>query len=273
MIHTNWIYIHHIEEDMVKIGLIGGSGIYDPVRFETIRTVFPDTEFGKPSDEILIGKLNGVEVAFLPRHGRNHQYPPSNVPYRANIKAMKDLGVEMIISPCAVGSLQKKYEPGDLVIVDQFIDFTKKREYTFFDDRTVHISIPDPFCPEAAGIFSDAATELGIKHHRKGTYICIEGPRFSTRAESNMFRKFGDIIGMTLVPECQLAREMGMCYCSLATITDYDMWKDEPVDIQMVLSTMKECLGKIMRLLEKGLPAIRDKKECGCKDAPNDAGA
>ena len=257
---------------MVKIGIIGGSGIYDPRTFEEIKTVFPDTEYGKPSDEILIGRINGVEIAFLPRHGKNHQYPPSEVPYRANIKAMKDLGVEIIISPCAVGSLQEKYKPGDLVIVDQFIDFTKKREYTFFDKRTVHLSIPDPFCPDARRIFSDTAQELGIRYHKDGTYICIEGPRFSTKAESHMFRTFGDIIGMTLVPECQLAREMGMCYCSLATITDYDMWKDEPVDIQMVMKTMKECLDRIMKLLEKGLPKISDRK-CGCETAAKDAGA
>ena len=257
---------------MVKIGIIGGSGIYDPRTFETIKTVFPDTKYGKPSDEILIGKINGVEVAFLPRHGKNHQYPPSEVPYRANIQAMKDLGVELIISPCAVGSLQEKYKPGDLVIVDQFIDFTKKRDYTFFDDRTVHISIPDPFCADTRKIFSQTAKEMGIDFHNEGTYICIEGPRFSTKAESHIFRTFGDIIGMTLVPECQLAREMGMCYCSLATITDYDMWKDEPVDIQMVLKTMKECLDKVMKLLEKGLPKIKGRK-CGCEMAAKDAGA
>lgn len=258
---------------MVKIGIIGGSGIYNPDTFEKIKTVFPDTEYGKPSDEILIGKINGVEIAFLPRHGKNHQHPPTSVPYRANIQAMKDLGVEIIISPCAVGSLQEKYKPGDLVIVDQFIDYTKKRDYTFFDKRTVHISIPDPFCGDVGKIFADTAKTLGIKYHKAGTYVCIEGPRFSTRAESKMFRQFGDIIGMTLVPECQLARELGMCYCSLATITDYDMWNEEPVDIQMVLNTMKECQAHIMRLLEKGLPEVAKKKPCGCANAAKDAGA
>jgi len=258
---------------MVKIGIIGGSGIYDPKRFELIRKVFPKTKYGKPSDEILIGKIGGVEVAFIPRHGSKHQYPPSSVPYRANIQALKDLGVEAIISPCAVGSLKEEYKPGDLVIVDQFIDFTKKRDYTFFDDRTVHISIPDPFCSSLADIFSKAAKEMKIRYHKKGTYMCIEGPRFSTKAESNMFRSFADVIGMTVVPECQLAREMGMCYCGLATVTDYDVWKDEPVDIQMILKTMSECLSKIMKLLEIGLPRIPDKKKCGCADAIKDAGA
>jgi 5'-methylthioadenosine phosphorylase len=258
---------------MVRIGIIGGSGIYDPNTFETIGKVYPDTRYGKPSDEITIGKIAGTDIAFIPRHGKDHRHPPSSVPYRANIQAMKDLGVEMIISPCAVGSLKEEYKPGDLVFVDQFIDMTKKRDYTFFDDRTVHISIAEPFCKDLVHAFSDAAEELGIKYHHKGTYICIEGPRFSTKAESNMYRNFADIIGMTLVPECQLARELGMCYCSLATVTDYDVWKDHPVDIQMVLKTMSESLSKITKLLETGLPLIPDERKCGCGNAPKDAGA
>lgn len=256
---------------MVKIGIIGGSGIYDPEKFEHIETVFPDTEFGKPSDEILIGKLNGVEVAFLPRHGKSHQHPPHKVPYKANIKAMKDLGVEMIISPCAVGSLKSKYKPGDIVIADQFIDFTKGRDYTFFDERTVHIAIPEPFCEDLRNIFSDVAHEMGLRYHEHGTYVCIEGPRFSTRAESHFFREYADIIGMTLVPECQLAREMGMCYCSLATVTDFDAWKKETVDINMVLAKMKESLNNIMRMLEEGLPRIAT-RTCGCEKPAKDAG-
>jgi 5'-methylthioadenosine phosphorylase len=257
---------------MVRIGIIGGSGIYDPSKFETIRKIYPETNYGRPSDDIIIGKIAGVEVAVLPRHGKEHQFPPHSVPYRANIQAMKDLGVEMIISPCAVGSLKEEYRPGDLVIVDQFIDFTKNRDYTFFDERTVHISIADPFCSDLAQVFSKTAETMNIRYHKKGTYICIEGPRFSTKAESNMFRNFADIIGMTAVPECQLAREMGMCYCSLATVTDYDVWKDEPVDIQMVLKTMRECLSKITKLLELGLPKIPEKRKCGCSDAAKDAG-
>jgi 5'-methylthioadenosine phosphorylase len=256
---------------MVRIGIIGGSGIYDPDTFDTIREVYPDTKYGKPSDDIVIGKIAGTEIAFIPRHGKDHQFPPSSVPYRANVQALKDLGVEMIISPCAVGSLKEEYRPGDLVIVDQFIDFTKKRDYTFFDHKTVHISIADPFCKDLAHVFSNAAEEMNMRYHDKGTYICIEGPRFSTKAESNMFRNFADIIGMTLVPECQLARELGMCYCSLATVTDYDVWKDEPVDIQMVLRTMSESISKIMRLLEISLPRIPKTMKCGCPDAAKDA--
>ena len=248
---------------MPRIAIIGGTGVYNPERFELIKKVFPDTPYGKPSDEILIGKINGVEVAFLPRHGNKHQHPPSSVPYRANIYALKELGVEMIVSPCAVGSLREDYRPGDLIIVDQFVDFTKKRDYTFFMDKTVHIAIPDPFCPQMNAVFDKAAKEMKIPYHMGGTYVCIEGPRFSTRAESRMFKEFADIIGMTAVPECQLAREMGMCYCSLATITDYDAWKEETVDIEMVKKTMASCLDKVLRLLEAGLPKI---KKDGCHE-------
>lgn len=258
---------------MPRIAIIGGTGVYNPERFELIEKVFPDTPYGKPSDEILVGRINGVETAFLPRHGNRHQHPPSSVPYRANIAALKGLGVEMIVSPCAVGSLREDYRPGDLIIVDQFIDHTKGRGYTFFNDRTVHIAMPDPFCSQMNEVFERAAKELKIPYHMGGTYVCIEGPRFSTRAESKMFRQYADIIGMTLVPECQLAREMGICYCSLATITDYDAWKEETVDIDMVLRTMSECLSKICAILEKGLPGISKIGNCGCKDAAVSAGA
>ena len=258
---------------MPRIAIIGGTGVYNPERFELIEKVFPDTPYGKPSDEILIGRINGVEVAFLPRHGNKHQHPPSSVQYRANIAALKGLGVEMIVSPCAVGSLREDYRPGDLIIVDQFIDFTKNRDYTFFNDRTVHTAIPDPFCPQMNAVFDKAAKEMGIPYHMGGTYICIEGPRFSTRAESRMFKQFADIIGMTAVPECQLAREMGMCYCSLATITDYDAWKEETVDIDMVVKTMAECLDKICAILEKGLPELAKLPGCNCIDAAIGSGA
>ena len=258
---------------MPRIAIIGGSGVYNPDRFELIKKVFPDTPYGKPSDEILIGKINGVEVAFLPRHGNKHQHPPSSVPYRANIYALKQLGVEMIVSPCAVGSLREDYKPGDLIIVDQFVDFTKKRDYSYFMDRTVHIAIPDPFCPQMNAVFEKAAKEMKISYHMGGTYVCIEGPRFSTRAESRMFRQFADIIGMTAVPECQLAREMGMCYCSLATITDYDAWKEETVDFPMILKTMAECLDKICTILEIALPELAKLPKCDCIEAAIGAGA
>jgi len=257
---------------MPKIAIIGGTGVYNPDSFETIKTVFPDTPYGKPSDEIMIGKIAGIEVAFLFRHGRSHQHPPSSVPYRANMWALKELGCEYVISACAVGSLKIEYAPGDLVIPTQFIDFTKKRDYTFFDKKTVHISMPDPFCDYLNKIFIDTAEKMGTSRHLGGTYVCIEGPRFSTRAESNMFRQFGDIIGMTAVPECQLARELGMCYCSLATVTDYDVWHEEDVSIEIVVKTMNECLAKVLRLLELGLPKI-GKSDCKCIEAAKGCGA
>lgn len=258
---------------MPKIAIIGGTGIYNPDSFELIREEFPDTPYGKPSDPIMIGKINGVEIAFLFRHGKNHQYPPTAVPYLANMYALKQLGCQYVISACAVGSLTEDYKPGDLVIADQFTDFTKSRTYTYFNDKTVHISMPDPFCPYLNDIFAKTAKEMRIPFHRGGNYVCIEGPRFSTRAESRMFRMIGgDIIGMTVVPECQLARELGMCYCSLATVTDYDCWFDEDVTIDIVIKTMNECLDKVLRLLELGLPKIGE-TDCHCIEAAKGCGA
>jgi len=236
--------------------------------------VYPDTPYGKPSSPILIGKINGVEVAFLHRHGTKIKYPPSFVPYKANIYALKQLGVEMIVSPCAVGSLKEDIRPGDMVIVDQFIDWTKGREYTFFDKDVVHIAIPDPMCPGMAKVMDGCAKELGIPYHNGGTYICIEGNRFSTRAESKFFTTFADVIGMTAVPECQLAREMGMCYCSIATITDYDSWKqDDTVTYQMVVETMKRCLQNVTNILELTLPELDKLPKCKCKQNAIDCGA
>lgn len=218
--------------------------------------------------------MEGVEVAFLSRHGSGHVLPPHKVNYRANIWAMKQLGVERIISPCAVGSLKENYRPGDLVIVDQFIDHTKRRDYTFFDGaRTVHISLADPFCPEMTSLFATEAERLDIPHHVGGTYVCIEGPRFSTRAESSMFRQYADVIGMTLVPECQLARELDMCYVSLATITDYDVWAPEPVDIATVLRVMNENVEKVRNLISATLPLIPEERQvCPCPFTLQEAG-
>jgi 5'-methylthioadenosine phosphorylase len=258
-----------------RIGIIGGTGVYDPEMFELKETVRPFTPYGPPSDDIQIGTIQGVDVAFLPRHGRGHVHPPHKVNYRANIWALKELGVDRIISPCAVGSLQEEFEPGQIVIVDQFVDMTKNRAYTFYDGpKTVHISLADPFCPELASIFAKEAKRAKVPVHNGGTYVCIEGPRFSTRAESQMYRAFADIIGMTLVPECQLAREMEMCYCSLAMITDYDVWADHPVDTASILRTMAENVDKIRTLIEAALPKIPAvRKKCPCPDSLKAAGA
>ena len=258
---------------MPSIALIGGSGVV-PENFEVEKEVFPDTPYGKPSDPISIGKIGNVEVAFLYRHGKNHQYPPTSVPYKANMYALKQLGVRCAVSVCTVGSLQEECKPGDLVIADQVIDFTRRRDLTYFLNDTVHISMADPCCASAGKIFSEAAEKIGICHHDGGTYICIEGPRFSTRAESAMFRAIGGtVVGMTMIPEVNLARELGMCYVSLATVTDYDCWKDEDVTLDIILATMARCNANIQKLLTVGLPAIEAVENCGCIEAAKGCGA
>lgn len=268
-------FIMVIKMNEAKIAIIGGTGVYEENLFEITKSLKMGTPYGAPSDEILIGDLSGIRVAFLSRHGKGHIYPPHKVNYRANIWALKELGVERVISPCAVGSLREDYRPGEIVIVDQFIDFTKKREYTFYDGgKTIHISSADPFCQELRQIFTAEAHEQGISFKSSGTYVCIEGPRFSTRAESRMFRNFADIIGMTLVPECQLAREMEMCYVSLAMITDYDVWADRPVDTRTVLKTMEENIDKIRKLITGALPKIPEQRtKCTCSHVLEEAGA
>lgn len=258
-----------------KIGIIGGTGVYDPEMFELKEKVKLSTPYGAPSDDIQIGEMNGVDIAFLSRHGSGHIYPPHKVNNRANLWALKECGVERIVSPCAVGSLQEEFKPGQIVIVDQFIDFTKKRDYTFFDGaKTVHISTADPICSELRDIFIAEAKRNKIPFHKSGTYVCIEGPRFSTRAESQMFRAFADIIGMTLVPECQLARELEMCYVSLAMITDYDVWAERPVDVDMILKTMAENMDRIKTLITSAVPKIPvQRKKCECPETLKSAGA
>jgi 5'-methylthioadenosine phosphorylase len=181
---------------------------------------------------------------------------------------LKELGVERIISPCAVGSLQEKYKPGDIVLVDQYIDFTKTRDYTFYDGgKTIHISTAEPFCEELRDIFYREAKALRLSVHEKGTYVCIEGPRFSTKAESSMFRNFADVIGMTLVPEAQLARELAICYVSVAMVTDYDVWKEHPVNIGEIVKVISSNIDNVKSLLEKVVPRISAQRRCACKDA------
>ncbi len=255
-----------------KIGLIGGSGIRELEMFEDIEEVNVHTPFGSPSASVQIGKFKELSVAFIPRHGKGHVLPPHKVNYRANIWALKELGVERIISACAVGSLKEELKPGHIVIPDQFIDFTKKRDYTFYDGgRTVHVSTADPFCPELSSIFSEETKKLAIPHHDGGTYITVEGPRFSTRAESRMFRNFADIIGMTLNPEVQLAREKEMCYVCLAMITDYDVWAEKPVDVEEIIRTFAKNVHQVKDILKAALPRLKDDRECGCGEALRNA--
>ncbi len=252
--------------ERVKIGIIGGSGLYDPGIFQDAREVKVYTPYGLPSDSIIVGTVGGRRVAFLARHGRMHRVPPHAINYRANIWALKELGVERVVSVSAVGSLREDYRPGDFVCPDQFIDMTKGRPYTFYDGPMVaHVSMADPFCPELRDLCVRMARGAGIRVHDRGTYVCIEGPRFSTRAESRLWRSWGaDIIGMTLVPEVNLARELRMCYVTVAMVTDYDVWAERPVTAHEVERVMKENIERARELLRRLIPAIPEERKCGC---------
>ena len=253
------------------IGIIGGTGIYDPGLFSEKREIKVHTPFGETSDSITIGEYSGSRVAFIPRHGKGHRIPPHRINNRANVWALKHLGVKRIIAPSAVGSLQEAYKPGHIAIPDQFIDFTKKREYTFYDGGQVcHISMADPFCPELRHIATNTLNKAKFQSHNKATYVCIEGPRFSTRAESKFFRDVikAEIIGMTLVPEVVLAREAEICYLSIATITDYDVWTDHPVTSAEIIETLANNVEKTKKMIADLLPAIPEERtKCFCRKA------
>ncbi len=254
-----------------EIGIIGGTGVYDSGLFSDKREIKVHTPYGEPSDLVTIGEYSGVNVAFIPRHGRGHRIPPHMINSRANIWALKQLGVKRIIAPSAVGSLQEGYRPGDIAIPDQFVDLTKKREYTFYDGGQVcHVSVADPFCPELQGICTGKVKALGFPSHDNATYVCIEGPRFSTRAESRFFKESikADIIGMTLVPEVNLAREAEICYLSIATVTDYDVWADHPVTSAEIIETLAKNVEKTKKLIADIVPAIpAARSKCGCGHA------
>lgn len=257
-------------EVRAEIGIIGGSGLYDPGIFEEVQELKVHTPYGVPSDNVIVGTVRGVKVAFLPRHGRGHRYPPHKINYRANIWALYSLGVRRIISVSAVGSLREDYRPGDFVLPDQFVDMTKKRDYTFYDGPQVcHIQIGlEPFCPELRSLALQVARELGITVHEKGTYICIEGPRFSTKAESWIWKEVFkcDIIGMTLVPEINLARELGMCYLAICMVTDYDIWAERIVTAEEVVKVMQENVEKAKKLLYELIPRIPKERKCRCEE-------
>ena len=228
-----------------KIGIIGGSGLYKMDALKDVREVQVDTPFGAPSDALIVGTLDGISVAFLARHGRNHTLLPSELPFRANIYAMKQLGVEYLISASAVGSLKEEAKPLDMVVPDQFIDRTKNRVSTFFGDGIVaHVGFADPVCHQLAGILGDAIASLNLPDvilHRSGTYLCMEGPAFSTKAESNLYRSWGaTVIGMTNLPEAKLAREAEIAYATLALVTDYDCWHPDHdhVTVDLVIANL-----------------------------------
>jgi len=254
-----------------KIGVIGGTGLYQIEGLTDIEEINIDTPFGKPSDSIIIGRLEGANVAFLPRHGRGHNLSPTEVPYRANIYALKSLGVEHIISVNSVGSFKKELKPGDLVIPDQLIDRTRRRESTFFGEGIVaHIPFAEPFCPVLSRTLFTAAKETGASVHPKGTYVAMEGPAFSTRAESRLHRSWGaDIIGMTALPEAKLAREAEICYASIACVSDYDSWqeKGEPVTVEMVLDIMHKYIDTAKKIIKLAVARMPQRRDCGCATA------
>ncbi len=255
----------------VQIAVIGGSGVYDIESLADVEERTLTTPFGDPSDTIVVGTLAGRRIAFLPRHGRGHRLTPSEVPYRANIWALKSLGVERILSISACGSMKERYAPRHIVIPDQIYDNTKKRQLTFFGDGLVaHVGIAEPFCPHLRELLGQAATAAGGTVHRGGTFLTIEGPRFSTRGESKIYRSWGvDIIGMTAVPEAQLAREAEICYTTLAHVTDYDVWHDEEeaVNVEMLIANLRANADLSKRIIAALVPLLPDERPCDCGQA------
>ena len=256
----------------VRIGLIGGSGLYQMEGLTDVEERQVSTPFGDPSDAIVIGTLEGVRVAFLARHGRGHRIMPTQVNYRANIFALKSLGVEQVVGISACGSLREHLHPGEVVIPDQLFDFTKKREYTFFGDGLViHIGSAEPFCPRLSGVLADAVAEAGGTVHRGGHFITIEGPRFSTKGESFTFRAWGmDIIGMTTSPEAFLAREAEMCYAVMAHVTDYDVWHEteDAVSVDAVVQVLQRNTALAQEAVHILIPRLAaDERTCTCDEA------
>lgn len=245
---------------MIKVGIIGGSGLDDPDLLKEAREISVETVYGKPSSPLTCGQINSVEVVILARHGKDHSIYPSAVNFRANIAALKEQGCTHVLAATAVGSLRQEIEPGHLVFPDQFIDFTRKRATTFFDgDQVVHTPMAEPFCPNLRQLLAEKAEQLGIAFHQNKTVITIEGPRFSTKAESAMFRSWNaDIINMSTVPEVNLAREMKLHYATVAMSTDYDCWHEDeaPVTWEMIVATMGKNAHNVIRLFMETIPQI-----------------
>jgi len=255
----------------VKVGVLGGTGLYQMDGLKKVREVEVPTPYGPTSDSITIGELGGVPIAFIPRHGKGHHLLPSEIPVRANIHALKTLGVERLISISAVGSLSEKIAPLDMVVPDQLIDRTKTRPSTFFGDGLVaHVAFGDPFCPQLSELLGDAANDTEAKVHRGGTYLVMEGPAFSTRAESNLYRSWGaSVIGMTALPEAKLAREAEMCFAVLATATDYDAWHEVHADVtvQVILANLSKNVAASQQALRKLIPRLPEHRGCACESA------
>jgi 5'-methylthioadenosine phosphorylase len=254
-----------------RIGIIGGTGLYQMEGLNDVEEVYPDTPFGKPSAAIVTGTFHGVGVAFLPRHGRGHCFAPSEIPARANIYALKDIGVQRIVSVSAVGSLREEISPLDMVIPDQIIDRTKGRVSSFFGDGIVaHVGFAEPFCPYMTEALHRGAEKMGATVHPTGTYVVMEGPQFSTKAESHMYRSWGaDVIGMTALPEAKLAREAEICYSILACSTDYDCWHESetPVTVEMVVANLHKNTALSKAILGGVIPSLSEERHCSCGSA------
>jgi len=251
-----------------EIGIIGGSGLYSMPGFEAQEEANFETPFGPPSDNYVLGKLAGREVAFLSRHGRGHRILPSEINFRANICAMKQLGVERLISVSAVGSLQEDLRPGEFLVADQFVDRTKNRVSTFFGGGLVaHVTFDKPTCAQVSAVLADASVDCGVKVHRLGTYVCIEGPQFSTLAEAHVHRQLRfEVIGMTNVTEAKLAREAELCYATMAMITDYDCWhpEHESVTVTQIIATLNQNAENAQKVLREAVRAMPSERACKC---------
>ena len=260
---------------MGPLGVIGGSGLYEMAGLEGARSERLATPFGEPSDAYVLGTIGGRDIAFLARHGRGHRLLPTEINFRANIHGFKALGVERLVSVSAVGSMKEALHPLDVVIPDQFIDATRQRPSTFFGGGIVaHVSLADPVCAALADRLEAAARDNGARVHRGGGYLCIEGPQFSTRAESHVFRSLGvDVVGMTNVQEAKLAREAEICYATVAMVTDYDCWKEdeEPVTVDEVVSRLKDNARMAQSILTRTLAALPDRRDCPCASALKNA--
>lgn len=258
-------------KDQASIGIIGGTGLYEIDGMETIKEISIDTPFGAPSDKLILCQYNGRKVVFLPRHGRGHKFLPTDIPVKANVYALKSLGVKNVIAVSAVGSLKEEIQPKHFVIPDQIIDRTRSRDNSFFGNGIAgHVSFADPYCQVLSDIVYEKVQASNITTHKGGIYLCMEGPLFSTRAESNLYRSWGcSVIGMTALPEAKLIREAEMCYCSIAMSTDYDCWHDiyGEVTIDMVMQNMAENIDHVKKALLNIISEINDDYECKCQSA------
>ena len=254
-----------------EIGIIGGSGLYEIDGLHQVKRVTLATPFGSPSSPVVLGELDGVRVAFLSRHGRGHRLSPSEINYRANVYALKAIGVRRVISVSAVGSMKDSVKPGDVVLPDQFIDLTKRRFSTFFEGGVVaHVAFGDPVCASLATSLLGAGRSVGATVHQGGTYLCMEGPQFSTKAESNLYRQWGvSVIGMTNMPEAKLAREAELCYATVALVTDYDCWHEieGPVTVEAILATLCANVALAKRLLRAAVKSAASVRSCPCQQA------